>query len=81
MRVTVITPTTGKKSLEKAMKSVADQTVLTGHYIVMDGPEAINESISNQVEFPSNPLLRTISLPENVGANNWYGHRDMLVCR
>ena len=73
--VLVITPTTGKKSLQRAMESVAKQTVLTGHLIVQDGPDAINEAITNQVEFPQNPLLRTLSLPENVGGNGWYGHR------
>jgi glycosyltransferase involved in cell wall biosynthesis len=75
MKVMVITPTTGKKSLEKAMESVRDQTVLTGHLIVQDGPEAIENAIINKVRYANNPLAKFLSLPENVGAENWYGHR------
>jgi len=75
MKVMVITPTTGQKSLERAMESVKNQTVLTGHLIVQDGPEAIENAIINKVRYASNPLAKFLSLPENVGADNWYGHR------
>lgn len=64
----VITPTTGKSTLKDAVDSVINQTIETEHMLVADGPDAAN-----------NPHFYTTSqrivLPENVGANNWYGHR------
>lgn len=71
MRVMVITPTTGKETLKKAIVSVADQTIPTEHLIVHDGNEA-QEKMSSWGLLPS---IKTITLPENVGANGWYGHR------
>jgi len=68
MRVMVITPTTGKDTLEQALLSVERQTVETEHLIVLDG-----KGMSTK---PGETKLRkVIQLPENVGANNWYGHR------
>ena len=70
MRVMVITPTTGKDTVHKAMESVANQTVKTEHLIVLDGHEA-------EAMFPLsvNGKFSFIKLPENVGGNGWYGHR------
>lgn len=70
-RIMVITPTTGKHTLERAMVSVANQTVQTDHLIVEDGDEAHGKLFT--LDFT--PNVRTITLPDNVGANNWYGHR------
>ena len=67
----VITPTTGKDTLKQAMLSVANQTVKTEHLIVEDGDEAHGKLW----ELALTPNARTMTLPENVGANNWYGHR------
>jgi len=36
MRVMVITPTTGKDTVDKAIESVHNQTVFTEHLIVID---------------------------------------------
>ena len=67
MRVMVITPTTGKDTVVKAVESVKAQTTPTEHLIVYDGPEAFEKRC--YVE-PS-----SIVLPENVGGDGWYGHR------
>jgi len=67
MRVLVITATAGRDTIEKAAVSVANQTVPTEHLIVLDG------DIKLDMDYPSN--LKVMQLPENVGANGWYGHR------
>lgn len=64
----VITPTTGKDTLEQALLSVERQTIETEHLIVLDG--------NGMATKPSETKLRkVIQLPENVGGNGWYGHR------
>jgi glycosyltransferase involved in cell wall biosynthesis len=68
MRVMVITPTTGKETLNKAMESVQDQTIPTEHLIVEDG------KLTNMHVF-ENEMRKKITLPENVGGDGWYGHR------
>jgi glycosyltransferase involved in cell wall biosynthesis len=68
MRVMVITPTTGKETLNKAMESVQDQTIPTEHLIVEDG------KLTNMHVF-ENTMRKKITLPENVGGDGWYGHR------
>jgi glycosyltransferase involved in cell wall biosynthesis len=68
MRVMVITPTTGKETLNKAMESVQDQTIPTEHLIVEDG------KLTNMHVF-ENTMRNKITLPENIGGDGWYGHR------
>ena len=68
MRVMVITPTTGKDTVHKAIQSVKDQTMTTEHLVVLDGVEKAKGYIPKD-------LLKIIELPENVGGNGWYGHR------
>ena len=71
-RIMVITPTTGKETLNKAMESVQDQTVPTEHLIVEDG------KLTNMHIFETeygDRQRKKITLPENVGGNGWYGHR------
>jgi len=68
MRIMVITPTTGKDTVHKAIQSVKDQTITTEHLVVLDGFEKANGYVPNN-------LLRVIELPENVGGDDWYGHR------
>ena len=68
MRVMVITPTTGKDTLEQALLSVERQTVETEHLIVLDGKGMATKPDETK-------LRKVIQLPENVGGNNWYGHR------
>jgi glycosyltransferase involved in cell wall biosynthesis len=69
----VITPTTGKDTMVKAMQSVIDQTIPTEHLIVVDGEESY-ERMGNLVT-PMSKKITQIQLPENVGGNGWYGHR------
>ena len=68
MRVMVITPTTGKDTLAKAMASVQEQTIPTEHLVVADG----NDAALNPYFFSTS---KRMILPENVGGNGWYGHR------
>jgi len=72
MRIMVITPTTGKSTVNKAIESVANQTIKTEHLLVLDGGNAELQYnyIAKGEHFPT-----TIVLPENVGGNGWYGHR------
>ena len=71
MRVMVITPTTGKDTVKQAIMSVSKQTIPTEHLLVFDGKEA--EKSTSEWYLLDN--TQTITLPENVGGNGWYGHR------
>jgi glycosyltransferase involved in cell wall biosynthesis len=73
----VITPTTGKDTVLKAVESVANQTVKTEHLLVVDGADAWEklEAYGDLFKYGVTKQIKTITLPENVGANNWYGHR------
>jgi len=72
-RIMVITPTTGKDTVVKAIESVNNQTVFTEHLIVIDGAKAAQD----MAEIRPYDWTRTLTmmLPENVGGNGWYGHR------
>lgn len=74
--VVVITPTTGASSLGRAIESVNAQTYKgrIKHLIVCDGPEYWAKTQA-QVTLHDYPNLYTVALPENVGANGFYGHR------
>jgi glycosyltransferase involved in cell wall biosynthesis len=75
----VITPTTGKDTVLKAIESVRNQTVKTEHLIVVDGGGDISDRFSNMLLNKISPNyenpLQWFTLPENVGGNGWYGHR------
>ena len=70
MRVMVITPTTGKDTVFKAMESVRDQTVKTEHLVVFDG-----QDVKDKFPLAFVDGHTFLTLPENVGGNGWYGHR------
>ena len=72
MRVMVITPTTGKDTVVKAIESVNNQTVFTEHLIVIDGAKAAGELADIKYDWTRTLAMQ---LPENVGADGWYGHR------
>ena len=74
MRVMVITPTTGKDTVVKAVESVRDQTIPTEHLIVCDGDPAYQKAWDLDIAWKAD-FIKLLTLPENVGANNWYGHR------
>ena len=73
MRVMVITPTTGKKEVYKAIESVTDQTIEVEHLVVFDGTRA--ESDFFMLEDGMHGCPTFMMLPENVGGKGWYGHR------
>ena len=75
MRVMVITPTTGKDTVMKAIESVAQQTIPTEHLIVEDGKNVEKEGLWRFELLLGSSNAKTITLPENVGGNGWYGHR------
>ena len=79
MRIMVITPTTGKDTVLKAIESVRNQTIKTEHLIVVDGKGDTYENFANMLLNKISPNyenpLEFIVLPENVGGNGWYGHR------
>ena len=74
MRIMVITPTTGKDTVVKAVESVRDQTIPTEHLIVCDGDDAYQKAWNLDIAWKSDSIS-LLTLPENVGGNGWYGHR------
>jgi len=75
MSATVIIPTTGVPELRKALESVLIQTYDTQCYVVCDGEQYEGKVKVITGEFRDNPNLKITSLPINVGANGFYGHR------
>jgi len=71
----VITPTTGKDTVMKAIESVAQQTIPTEHLIVEDGKNVEKEGLWRFELLLGSSNAKTITLPENVGGDGWYGHR------
>ena len=75
MRIMVITPTTGKDTVMKAIESVAQQTIPTEHLIVEDGKDVEKKGLWRFELLLGSSNAEIITLPENVGGNGWYGHR------
>ena len=81
VRVAVITPTVGTPHLAACLKSVQAQDLPNvRHYVVIDGPEhaesaqAAIEAITRGAKDPVVPV-HALTLPHNVGAGGWCGHR------
>ncbi len=76
MKTTVIIPTTGHEYADRAVCSVLNQykPAKGKALVVIDGPDA---RLMCQKMWASIRRLRVsfMDLPENVGANGWYGHR------
>jgi glycosyltransferase involved in cell wall biosynthesis len=69
----VIIPTTGAATLDDAVGSVRKQThPNTDLWVVIDGPEFRDRALAITDRYPG---TKTVVLPENTGANGWYGHR------
>jgi glycosyltransferase involved in cell wall biosynthesis len=77
MTATVIIPTTGSSDLEQALNSVLNQTYTTKAYVVVDGIENYDkvDKILYHMKLPDMSRFNICVLPENVGANGFYGHR------
>lgn len=66
LSVAVITSTVGRKSLERAIRSVEAQTYPTTHYIFVDGPNFHQQAQEILQKFPN---IKVLYLPNNTGAN------------
>jgi GT2 family glycosyltransferase len=75
MTATVIIPTTGAPELRKALESVLIQKYDTQCYVVCDGEQHEGKVKVITDDFRGNPNLKITTLPINVGANGFYGHR------
>jgi len=78
MKVAVVTPTIGAKTLRQCVESVEAQTYDdVTHYVFLDGEEEHGDKIWNQLQGTSK--VKTIRLQENIG-KGWYGHRVYAAC-
>jgi hypothetical protein len=78
MSATVIIPTTGSPEVVKAIESVIEQSYTdTTAYVVIDGMEHFQKTAMLLLKHKLNehPRIKTCTLPINVGANGFYGHR------
>lgn len=76
MSATVIIPTTGSIDLEQALNSAINQTYPTETYLVIDGLEYVDkvDEILYHMDLTDSGL-NVCTLPNNVGAKGFYGHR------
>jgi glycosyltransferase involved in cell wall biosynthesis len=75
MSATVIIPTTGSPELSQAIESVLNQSYKdTICYVVVDGKQALEKAIEIKCKFDDDRLVMA-TLPINVGAKGFYGHR------
>lgn len=75
MSAVVILPTTGAPEVRTAIESVLNQTYPTKLYLVCDGEQYKGKVKIIADEYLGNPNFRVCYLPDNVGANGFYGHR------
>ncbi len=75
-KIAVITPTIGGKYLRECVESV-QKSVLPGieHWIVIDGEEHADPVKRALEEFTNKLPIVVATLPKNVGAGGWCGHR------
>ena len=71
----VILPTTGAPEVHDAIKSILNQTYPTKCYLVCDGDQFRGKVKTIADNYLGNPNFKICYLPENVGANGFYGHR------
>lgn len=74
--LTIITPTTGARTLQKAIMSVQRQTMNVHHLLVIDGPQYIDDVHEQMPKSPVMPI-DILVLPHNTGktTGDYYGHR------
>jgi glycosyltransferase involved in cell wall biosynthesis len=75
MSAVVILPTTGAPEVRTAIESVLNQTYPTKLYLVCDGDQFKGKVKTIADEYLGNPNFKVCYLPDNVGANGFYGHR------
>jgi glycosyltransferase involved in cell wall biosynthesis len=75
MSAVVILPVTGSPESRKAIESVLNQSYPTTCYVVCDGDQFYGKVKVIVDDYRGNSNLKVCFLPENVGANGFYGHR------
>jgi glycosyltransferase involved in cell wall biosynthesis len=77
MTATVIIPTTGSEDLVQAVESVLNQTYDTICYVVCDGMDHFSKVAALAIthNWTDNSRFKSCTIPINVGANGFYGHR------
>jgi hypothetical protein len=75
MSATVIIPTTGSPEVKTAVESVLNQSHPTKCYIVIDGDENVEKTLEVLDSTVNDERVHICSLPINVGAKGFYGHR------
>ena len=75
MSAVVILPTTGAPEVRTAIESVLNQTYPTKLYLVCDGDQFKGKVKTIADEYLGNLNFKVCYLPDNVGANGFYGHR------
>ena len=70
---TIVISATGNPVLEQAISSAVNQDhPNTKVWVVIDGPEFVAKTLSITARYPT---VGITALPENTGANGFYGHR------
>lgn len=70
---TVVIPTIGSPTLDKAIASVVNQMHPNVKcWVVIDGPEYVANTLAITQKYPQ---IEIMAIPENTGANGFYGHR------
>ena len=75
MSATVIIPTTGSPEVKLAVESVLNQSHPTTCYVVIDGDENVEKTLEVLDSTINDERVQICSLPINVGAKGFYGHR------
>jgi glycosyltransferase involved in cell wall biosynthesis len=77
MNITVLTPSIGTKDLKRCSNSVSRQTITPRHIVVSDGKKYMADVTKQAMAGWEGDGLtpRIYSVPDNTGANGWYGHR------
>lgn len=76
IKSTVIIPTTGNNTVKRCIESVVNQTIPTKMYVVVDGNRYMeNIDFEYYRDYIRQGILQFCIIPENVGANGFYGHR------
>jgi Glycosyl transferase family 2 len=75
MSVTVVIPTTGEATVYDAVDSVLDQDYDTECLVVIDGLQFEDKTFKQLQFLEDHPRFNFMTLPHNVGANGFYGHR------
>jgi glycosyltransferase involved in cell wall biosynthesis len=72
----IVIPTTGADTLKDAIDSVVSQTYKNiSIWVIIDGPQYFEKSMKIIQPYLDDNRVKTMQLPENVGANGFYGHR------